>query len=97
MKARKIEAMYLNLAEREAQEGKRAWTALDYIIVGEISSRRTFIDRTDSGLLAAARGMGLQWGEKFCFDAEIGQRGEVTFTALYPFDDGEGETVDVFE
>lgn len=96
MKATKIEAIFLNLAEREAQEGKRAWTALDYIIVGEISSRRTFIDRTDSGLLAAARGMGLQWGEKFFFDGEVGQRGEVNFTALYPCGNGEEGTIDVF-
>lgn len=45
MKIQLVDAMSLGITEREATENKRAWSALDFIVVGESASRRVFIDR----------------------------------------------------
>lgn len=84
MKIQNTTALFLGLTEREASEGKKAWSALDYLVIGETASRRTFIDRENSALLAAARTVCSKWGQSFRFDGEISQRGDISFTALYP-------------
>lgn len=90
MVVQNAKAIFLGLTEREASGEKKAWTALDYVVVGENASRRTFIDRTDPKLLAAARQIAVRnWGDAFLFDGNIDSRGGISFTSLY-------EETDVF-
>lgn len=80
-------AIYLGFTEREAQGDKRAWAALDYAVVGENASRRTFLDRSDMKMMATARNISAgDWAGDFSFDGDIDSRGNVTFTALYESD-----------
>lgn len=79
-----VSAISLGVAEREATENKRAWSALDFVIVGESSSRRVFIDREkESDLLNSARTICAEWGTRFIFDGEVFYNGTVKIAAVH--------------
>lgn len=79
-----VAALSLGVVEREATETKRAWSALDFVVVGESSSRRTFIDRQkEAALLNEVRTICSEWGSSFLFDGEVSANGAVKITAVY--------------
>lgn len=85
MKIQDISAISLSIVEREATENKRAWSALDFVIVGESSSRRVFIDREkESDLLNAVRTTCSEWGTRFTFDGDVAPNGTVKIAAVHP-------------
>lgn len=82
-----IQAVSLGVVEREATENKRAWTALDFVILNENSSRRVFIDRKDAELLSAVRSMCSTWGESFQLSGEVDASGRVSISSVAPCDE----------
>lgn len=90
MDVKAVNAMSLGVAEREATESKKAWSAVDYVIEGENASRRYFINRDDqAALLTAVRTLCPKWGAFFLFDGEIAANGAVKICAIYPHPDTE--------
>lgn len=79
-----VSALSLGVVEREATETKKAWSALDFVVVGESSSRRAFIDRQqDAALLNEVRTLCSEWGSSFLFDGEVSATGTVKVTAVH--------------
>lgn len=84
MIVKEVDAISLGVVEREATEQKKGWSAVDFVVVGESSSRRCFIDRDNSALLAAVRTVCAQWGTRFAFDGDVYANGNVRISAVYP-------------
>ncbi len=76
-------ALLLGVVEREAEGGKRGWSAVDLVVTGENASRRIFIEQADTKLLAASRSLAAApWGSEVTFRGNLDQRGRLSLTSL---------------